>query len=96
MNNKIIVPIKEYPTWIDCHVFKKESTGEYSFLYREPYQKDYINIETLKKLLRYDRTVERLEKYMNVLELLELPEETKRFITTIYEDLTKDDVIDYE
>lgn len=91
MNDKIIIPIKEYPTWIDCYVFRKEPTGELTFLYREPYQKELVNTETLKKLIKYDRTLEELQKYVDVLDFLELPEQTKTFINKIYEKLTKDD-----
>lgn len=96
MDDKIIVPMKEYPTWIDCYVYRKEPTGEYVFLYREPYQKDLVNIEILNKLIKYDRVMDYLEKHMNVLDLLELPEQTKKFIKNIYEQLTKDEVVYYE
>ena len=93
MDNKIIIPVKEYPAWIECAVFKKEVDGTLVFLYREPYQKQYINIELLNKLLRMDRAVDYIEKYINVLDMLELSEDTKKIIRNIYKMLTENETV---
>lgn len=90
---KIKVPVKEYPTFIDCHVYNKDILGELTFLYREAYNKELVNIELYKKLLRLDHTLEYLTQQLELLTLINGNEELINMVEMTIDKLTKDEVI---
>lgn len=89
---KVIVPVKEYPSFIECQVYEKDIFGHLKFLYRETYNKELVNIEIYKKLLRIDNTLEYLEKQLELLNLIN-DEESIKIIQTAIDKLTRDEVI---
>lgn len=90
---KVIVPIKDYPTFIECHVYNKDLFGELTFLYKEVYNKELVNVETYKKLFRCDSALEYLEHQLELLTLIDGDEELIKIVQTAIDKLTKDEVI---
>ena len=90
---KIIVPRKEYATFIECDVYNKNLLGEPIFLYNTTYKKDVVNLETYKKLLRYDNTIEYLEHQLELLKLINGDKELINVIENTLNKLTRDEVI---
>lgn len=90
---KVIVPIKEYPLFIEYHVYEKDILGHMKFLYREIYNKDLVTMDIYKKLLRHDRTLEYLEQQLELLMLLNEDEKLINAIQVIIEKLTKDETV---
>lgn len=90
---KVIVPIKEHPTFIECHIYDKDMLGESTFLYREIYNKELMNMDTYKKLLRCDQTLEYLERQLELLTLIDGDKELIKIVQTTIDKLTKDVVI---
>lgn len=84
---KQLVPIKEYPTFIECEVWDVDLFGERTFLYKEVYNKELVNTEKLNKLLNYDSTVEYLEHQIELLTLVD-DKQLLNLAQTIYEKLT--------
>lgn len=90
---KVIVPIKEYPTFIECHVYEKDVLGDLTFLYREIYNKELVNTDTYKKLLRCENTLEYLERQLELLTLINGDPELIKIVQTTIDKLTRDEVI---
>ena len=90
---KIIVPKKEWATFIECDVYEKNLFGESKFLYSETFPKEIINTEKFMKLHRYENTVEFLENKLEVLTLLKADDELIRLVEEIINRLTRDEVI---
>jgi len=90
---KIIVPVKEYAKFIKCNVYNKDVFGELKFLYNETYNKEMINIETLKKLLRYDNTLKYIDNKLDVLTTLNADKELIKVLKDVRDKLTRDEVV---
>ncbi len=90
---KIIVPVKEYATFIECDIYEKNLFGESKFLYRETFAKEIINTDKFMKLRRYENTVEFLQNKLEVLTLLKADSELIRLVEDTIDKLTRDEVI---
>ena len=90
---KVIVPIKEYPLFIEYYVYNKDNSGQMTFLYREIYNKELVNMEIYKKLLRHDRTMEYLEHQLELLTLIDGDKQLINAIQVIMDKLTKDEEV---
>lgn len=67
--------------------------GEITFLYRQTYNKELVNIDVYKKLLRYDETIEYLERQLEILTSINGDEQLIKLVQTTLDKLTKDEVI---
>jgi hypothetical protein len=90
---KIIIPKKEYATFIECDIYEKDLFGESKFLYREMFPKEIINTEKFMKLHRYEKTVEYLTNKLEILTLINADKEIIDMVETIIDKLTRDEVI---
>lgn len=90
---KIIIPVNEYATFIECDIYEKNLFGESKFLYRETYPKEMINTDKFMKLQRYENTLEYLENKLEVLTLLKADSELINLVQNTIDKLTRDEVI---
>jgi len=74
-------------------VYNKDVFGELKFLYNETYNKEMINIETLKKLLRYDNTLKYIDNKLDVLTTLNADKELIKVLKDVRDKLTRDEVV---
>lgn len=90
---KIIVPVKEQATFIECDIYQKELFGEPKFLYHETFPKKPIDVATFKKLLRYDNTLRYLEDKLEMLISTNGDEKLTDIVRDTINKLTRDEVI---
>lgn len=90
---KVVVPTKEYPAFIECDVYDKNFLGESRFLYRDTIPKKPIDIETFKKLQRYEKTLEFLENKLEFLTFIHADGEIIKLVENTIDKLTRDEVI---
>ena len=90
---RVIVPIKEYPRFIEYHVYDKDILGYSKFLYSGSYNKELVNMELYKKLIRHDNTLKYLENQLELLNIMQGDEELINIVQTTIDKLTNDEVI---